>query len=107
MVTGNHGLALTVPFTFRILSDATGVPDLYAHMGPTLKRLLPWKRNEPSALTGRARLFVTGWVLVIVPILLGTGERLFAGAGADLHGLQLVKTVAMPNVVHLKFEKRG
>ena len=55
---------------YHILSDATGVPDLYAHMGPTLKRLLPWKRNEPSALTGRARLWVTAWVLVIVPILL-------------------------------------
>ncbi len=56
---------------YHILSDATGVPDLYAHMGPTLKRLLPWKRNEPSALTGRARLWVTAWVLVIVPILVG------------------------------------
>src|SRR6185436_7603815 len=33
-------------------------------------RLLPWNRNEPSALTGRARLWVTAWVLVIVPILL-------------------------------------
>src|SRR4051812_44183026 len=53
----------------HILSDATGVPDLYAHIGPTLKRLLPWKRHQPSALTGRARLFVTAWVLVIVPIL--------------------------------------
>lgn len=38
-------------------------------MGPTLRRLLPWHRNEPSALTGRARLLVTAWVLVIVPIL--------------------------------------
>jgi putative peptide zinc metalloprotease protein len=56
---------------YHILSDATGVPDLYAHMGPTLKRLLPWKRHEPSALTGRARLVVTAWVLVIVPVLLG------------------------------------
>ncbi len=56
---------------YHILSDATGVPDLYAHMGPTLKRLLPWKRHEPSALKGWARVFVTGWVLIIVPILLG------------------------------------
>jgi putative peptide zinc metalloprotease protein len=55
---------------YHILSDATGVPDLYAHMGPTLKRLLPWKRREPSALKGWARVFVTAWVLVIVPILL-------------------------------------
>ena len=55
---------------YHILSDATGVPDLYAHMGPTLKRLLPWKRREPSALKGWARMFVTAWVLIIVPILL-------------------------------------
>jgi putative peptide zinc metalloprotease protein len=55
---------------YHILSDATGVPDLYAHMGPTLRRLLPWKPQEPSALTGRARVLVTAWVLVIVPILL-------------------------------------
>src|SRR3954447_22649528 len=55
---------------YHILSDATGVPDLYAHMGPTLKRLLPWKRREHSALKGWARVLVTGWVLVIVPVLL-------------------------------------
>jgi putative peptide zinc metalloprotease protein len=55
---------------YHILSDATGVPDLYAHLGPTLRRLLPWRRREPSALTGRARLLVTAWVLVIVPVLL-------------------------------------
>jgi putative peptide zinc metalloprotease protein len=55
---------------YHILSDATGVPDLYAHMGPTLKRLLPWKKREPSALKGWARILVTGWVLIIVPILL-------------------------------------
>jgi putative peptide zinc metalloprotease protein len=55
---------------YHILSDLTGVPDLYAHMGPTLRRLLPWRRREPSALTGRARLLVTAWVLVIVPVLL-------------------------------------
>ncbi len=55
---------------YHILSDATGVPDLYAHMGPTLKRLLPWHRREPSALTGRARVLVTAWVLITAPILL-------------------------------------
>jgi putative peptide zinc metalloprotease protein len=55
---------------YHILSDATGVPDLYAHIGPTLRRLLPWRPRERSALTGRARLLVTAWVLVIVPVLL-------------------------------------
>src|SRR5215203_3759285 len=54
---------------YHILSDATGVPDLYAHIGPTLRRLLPWRRNEPSALKGRTRVFVTAWVLIVVPIL--------------------------------------
>ena len=39
---------------YHILSEATGVPDLYAHIGPTLKRLLPWRQREPSALKGRA-----------------------------------------------------
>jgi putative peptide zinc metalloprotease protein len=57
---------------YHILSDATGVPDLYAHIGPTLSRLVPGRRREPSALTGRARLLVTLWVLVIVPVLLAT-----------------------------------
>jgi putative peptide zinc metalloprotease protein len=55
---------------YHILSDLTGVPDLYAHMVPTLKRLLPGHKREPSALTGRARLLVTAWVLIIVPVLL-------------------------------------
>lgn len=40
-----------------------------------------------------------------VPILLGDGERLFAGVD-DLHGLELVETVATPNVTHFKFVKR-
>ncbi len=42
--------------------------------------------------------------LHIVPILLGSGARLFDGV-KDLHGLRLVKTVAAPNVTHLKFSR--
>jgi hypothetical protein len=42
----------------------------------------------------------------LVPTLLGTGERLFDGAGDDLHGLELVRTVAAPKAVHLKFARR-
>jgi dihydrofolate reductase len=40
-----------------------------------------------------------------VPILLGGGERLFDGVGADLHGLELVRTVATLQVTHLKFAR--
>jgi len=42
----------------------------------------------------------------LVPLLLGSGERLFDGIGDDLHGLELVRTVAAPKVTHLKFAKR-
>ena len=53
---------------YHILSDATGVPDLYAHMGPTLRSLLPGGRRR-TVLHGWTRVFVTIWVLVMVPVL--------------------------------------
>jgi hypothetical protein len=42
----------------------------------------------------------------LAPVLLGRGERLFDGVD-DLHGLELVRTVAAPNVAHLKFARRA
>lgn len=44
--------------------------------------------------------------LSLVPLLLGSGERLFEGLGDDLHGLELVRTVAAPQVTHLKYARR-
>jgi dihydrofolate reductase len=41
----------------------------------------------------------------LVPILLGGGERLFDTVG-DLKGLESVRTVVAPGVVHLKFARR-
>jgi len=43
----------------------------------------------------------------LAPVLLGAGERLFENVGADLHGLQLVRTVATPRVTHLKYARSG
>ena len=43
----------------------------------------------------------------LVPTLLGNGERLFDGIGDNLHGLELVRTVATPAVTHLKFARRS
>jgi dihydrofolate reductase len=40
----------------------------------------------------------------LVPILLGAGERLFEGV-TDLGGLRPVRTVAAPDVTHLKFAR--
>lgn len=42
----------------------------------------------------------------LAPVLLGSGERLFEGLGDDLQGLELVRTVAAPDVTHLKFARR-
>ena len=55
---------------YHILADLTGVPNLFAHLGPTLRGILPWHWGQPSALTRKARLIVTAWVLIVVPILL-------------------------------------
>ena len=41
----------------------------------------------------------------LVPILLGAGERLFEGI-SELPGLELTRTVATPEVIHLKFARR-
>ena len=43
--------------------------------------------------------------LHLVPIMLGGGELLFEGVN-DLHGLKPVRTVAAPDVTHLKFARR-
>jgi dihydrofolate reductase len=44
--------------------------------------------------------------LSVVPTLLGSGERLFDNVGDDLHGLELVRTIVVPNVTHFKFARR-
>jgi dihydrofolate reductase len=60
---------------------------------------------------GAARQYLTAGLvdemeIHLVPTLLGSGERLFHGVGDDLHGLELVRTVAAPGVTHLKFSRR-
>jgi putative peptide zinc metalloprotease protein len=65
---------------YHVLADLTGVPDLFRHLGPTLRRLLPWHWRDPSPLRRRARWLVTGWTLVVVPLILSmllTGILLF------------------------------
>jgi putative peptide zinc metalloprotease protein len=56
---------------YHILADLTGVPDLFSHIKPTLLGMLPtrWGRAEGKALKPWARAVVTGWVLVVVPLL--------------------------------------
>ena len=55
---------------YHVLADLTGVPDLYARIGPTLGSWLPGRSTpEASALKPWARLVITAWVLVVVPLM--------------------------------------
>lgn len=57
---------------YHILADATGVPDLFQRIKPTLLGILPWRWGNPESkvLKPWARAVVTAWVLVTVPVLL-------------------------------------
>lgn len=56
---------------YHILADLIGVPDLFAHIKPTLLGLLPtrWRGGQHQALKPWARAAVTLWVVVVVPLL--------------------------------------
>ena len=70
-------------------------------------------RDKDVSLAGGARAaqqyltagLVDEMEISLVPALLGSGERLFDGVGDDLRGLELVRTVATPQVTHLKFAR--
>jgi putative peptide zinc metalloprotease protein len=57
---------------YYIVADAVGVPDLFTRIGPILASMVPWRRSDERvrALKPWVRLFVTAWVLVVVPFLL-------------------------------------
>ncbi len=57
---------------YYILSDLTGVPDLFARVKPTLKSAVPGKEADERALQLKpwVRVTVTAWVLVVIPLLL-------------------------------------
>jgi putative peptide zinc metalloprotease protein len=57
---------------YYIVADLTGVPDLFARIGPILRSALPWRRaeDEVRVLKPWVRVAVTAWVLAVVPLLL-------------------------------------
>ncbi|WP_231737304.1 hypothetical protein [Mycobacterium sp. IS-1742] len=59
---------------YHVLADVTGVPDLYSRIKPTLLGALPWRWGDPHArlLKPWARIVVTLWVVLVVPLLLAT-----------------------------------
>ena len=58
---------------YHIVADLTGVPDLFAHIRPTLQALLPrrWRGRAVPALKPWARGVVVLWVATMVPVLVG------------------------------------
>ncbi len=79
---------------YHVLADATGVPDLFQRIGPTLRSLLPWRWNDPEArvLKPAARVVITTWVVLVVPLLLLTALALLLAfprlVGTAWHGFQ-------------------
>ncbi len=75
---------------YFILADLIGVPDLFRRIGPTLRGLIPGQPRDARVqdLKRPARLILTAWVTLIVP-LLGTELTLVI-----LNGPALVRTLA-------------
>ncbi|MEY2403486.1 MAG: putative peptide zinc metalloprotease protein [Acidimicrobiaceae bacterium] len=57
---------------YYIVADLTGVPDLFARIGPILRSLVPWRRADErvTVLKRWVRVAITAWVLIVVPLLL-------------------------------------
>jgi putative peptide zinc metalloprotease protein len=86
--TGYEPLLLIIPFQhleilhqflpfirldgYYIVSDLTGVPDMFSRIKPTLESLLPWRKasDRVTELKRWVRAAVTAYVLTVVPMLL-------------------------------------
>jgi putative peptide zinc metalloprotease protein len=57
---------------YYIVSDLTGVPDMFMRIKPTLKSLIPWHKTDESVteLKPWVRVAVTLYVLLLIPMLL-------------------------------------
>jgi putative peptide zinc metalloprotease protein len=56
---------------YYVVSDLTGVPDLFARIGPVIGGLLVWRKPDPrvTVLKPWVRAAVSAWVLIVVPLL--------------------------------------
>jgi putative peptide zinc metalloprotease protein len=63
---------------YYVLSDLIGVPDLFEHIRPILASLVPGRRAaaEVAQMKATARVVVTTWVLLTVPLLAGVAAFL-------------------------------
>jgi putative peptide zinc metalloprotease protein len=56
---------------YQVMSDATGIPDLFSRVGPVLQGLIPFRTTPKKVreLKPWVRAVVTLWVLAVVPFL--------------------------------------
>jgi putative peptide zinc metalloprotease protein len=83
---------------YFILADLIGLPDLFRRIGPTLRSLIPGQPADPqlSKLKRSARVSLTMWVLIVVPMLvLQLGFVI-------LNGPSLARTFASSLLVQLR-----
>jgi putative peptide zinc metalloprotease protein len=75
-VTHLEMLEQLLPFVrfdgYFILSDLTGVPDLFARVAPILRSVISRDRRDPrvTGLRRGTRIVVTAWVLCVIPWLI-------------------------------------
>ncbi len=79
---------------YYIVSDLTGVPDILSRIRPVLASLLPWREADDrvTELKPWVRIVVTGYIIVLVPVLAGLlvlmlvhAPRMFATAYDSLN----------------------
>ena len=79
---------------YYIVSDLTGVPDILSRIKPVLSSLLPWREADDrvTELKPWVRVVVTGYIIVLVPVLAGLlilmlvhAPRMFATAYDSLN----------------------
>jgi putative peptide zinc metalloprotease protein len=59
---------------YYILSDLTGVPDMFQRIKPTLKSFVPFRRKEERVeeLKPWVRFAISGWVVALIPVMVLT-----------------------------------
>jgi len=69
---------------YYIVSDLAGVPDLFGRIRPVLSSMVPGRTPTAAvtALRPKARIVVTTWVLLTVPLLVGVVGLFVAGLPA-------------------------
>lgn len=55
---------------YYIMADLVGVPNMFAFVGPVLRRLRGKRAPAHHNLHPRVRLIITAWVLIVVPVLI-------------------------------------